>query len=75
MTRKLGLACCNEPDTPDADIDEFPIAMFTRSTFLSAWRHVEKHHDEYGAALFIMPVLVIALTVISICWGLAWLFQ
>jgi hypothetical protein len=49
--------------------------MFTRSTFLSAWRHVEKHHDEYGAALFIMPVLVIALTVISICWGLAWLFQ
>ena len=41
----------------------------------AAWRHFEKHHDEYGVALFIMPVLLIALTGIGIGWGLAWLFQ
>jgi hypothetical protein len=41
----------------------------------AAWQYIEKHHDEYGVALFVVPVLLVGLAVISIGCGLAWLFQ
>ena len=28
------------------------------------WKYLEQHHDEYGVALFIVPVLVLALVVV-----------
>jgi hypothetical protein len=31
----------------------------------SFWRYIEAHHEEYGAALFIVPVLVVVLIAIS----------
>jgi len=31
----------------------------------SFWTHIEAHHEEYGAALFIVPVLVVVFVAIS----------
>jgi hypothetical protein len=41
----------------------------------AAWQYIEKHHDKYGVAHFVVPVLLIAFALISIGCGLAWLFQ
>ena len=37
------------------------------------WQYIKRHHDEYGAALFVVPALLVALAVVSVCCGLAWL--
>ena len=39
------------------------------------WRYVEEHHEEYGVALFIVPVLLVVLTVVSIGWCVSRVFQ
>ena len=35
------------------------------------WKHIERHHDEYGVALFIVPVLVFALAVVGVACALS----
>jgi hypothetical protein len=42
------------------------------SVMKSLWGYIEAHHKEYGVALFIVPVLVVVLIVISgFCAGSA----
>ena len=41
----------------------------------AVWRYIERHHGDYGVALFIVPALLVVLVVISIGYGLAWLFS
>jgi hypothetical protein len=31
------------------------------------YRYIEAHHEEYGAALFIVPVLAVVFVAISVC--------
>jgi hypothetical protein len=38
-------------------------------------RYIEKHHEEYGVALFILPMLLVVMVVISIAYGLASLLE
>lgn len=38
-------------------------------------RYIERHHANYGVALFIVPAFLIVLAVISVGYGLAWLFR
>jgi hypothetical protein len=35
------------------------------------WKYLERHHDEYGVALFIVPVLVLALVVVGVCCAMS----
>jgi hypothetical protein len=39
------------------------------------WRYIRKHHEEYGVALFLVPMLLVVFAVAGICYGVAWLFQ
>lgn len=39
------------------------------------FQHLEAHHEEYGVALFILPVLVVSCAAIGIAHGLAWVFR
>ena len=41
----------------------------------AAWKYIEEHHEEYGVALFIMPVLLCACAVVGVGRFLAWLFS
>lgn len=38
------------------------------------WRYIETHHEQYGVALFVVPALLAAVALISLAYGLAWLF-
>ena len=39
------------------------------------WKYIEAHHEEYGVALFIIPVLLCALAAIGAGYGLASVLQ
>jgi hypothetical protein len=41
----------------------------------AVWQYIKKHHEEYGVALFVVPALLVVFALISIGYGLAWLFQ
>lgn len=38
----------------------------------AAWKYIEGHHEQYGAALFVIPVLVCACAVTGIGYCLVW---
>jgi hypothetical protein len=38
-------------------------------------RHIDEHHGQYGVALFIVPVLLGALALLSIVNFLAWVLR
>jgi hypothetical protein len=40
----------------------------------SLCKYIEAHHEEYGVALFIVPVLAAGFIVISICCAVSALF-
>ncbi|HEY9066514.1 MAG TPA: hypothetical protein VIO33_16155 [Burkholderiaceae bacterium] len=39
----------------------------------SLWRYVRMHHAEFGAALFVVPVLAIAFVLVEAAYALSWL--
>jgi len=41
----------------------------------AAWKYIEDHHEEYGVALFIIPVLLFACAVTGVGIFLSWLMQ
>ena len=41
----------------------------------SVWKYIEAHHEEYGVALFIVPVLVVVLMAISGFCAVSALFE
>lgn len=40
----------------------------------SFWKYIEAHHEEYGIALFIVPVLLVVLIAISAVCAVSALF-
>ena len=49
-------------------------SLLKESIMKSLWRYVEAHHEEYGVALFIVPVLALVLIGISCFCAVAALF-
>ena len=41
----------------------------------ATWKYIEKHHEQYGAALFIVPALLCPCAVIAVACLIAWAFQ
>jgi hypothetical protein len=41
----------------------------------AAWKYIEEHHEQYGVALFVIPMLVCALVVTGVGYCLAWVLQ
>ena len=41
----------------------------------AAWKYIETHHEEYGVALFIIPVMLCACAVSGVGYFLAWVLQ
>ena len=41
----------------------------------AAWKYIEEHHEQYGVALFVIPVLVCAFAVTGLGYFLAWVLQ
>jgi Tfp pilus assembly protein PilX len=39
------------------------------------WAYIKRHHEEYGVALFVVPVLLIVLALIFVGDVFAWLFK
>lgn len=46
-----------------------------RNALKVVWQYIKRHHDEYGVALFVMPMLLVVFALVSIGYSLAWLFQ
>ena len=40
-----------------------------------AWKYIEDHHEDFGVALFIVPVLLFAGAVTGVGFLLSWLMQ
>lgn len=52
-----------------------PSASAAENVMNRIFQHLEAHHEEYGVALFILPVLVVSCAAIGIAHGLAWVFR
>jgi len=41
----------------------------------ATWKYIEEHHEQFGAALFIVPALLCACAVVGVGCLLTWAFQ
>lgn len=41
----------------------------------ATWKYIEEHHEQFGAALFIVPVLACAAALIGVVCLLEWAFR
>ena len=42
---------------------------------MSLWRYIEAHHEDFGVAFFVIPVLLVAVAIVGTCHCVAWLLH
>jgi hypothetical protein len=42
---------------------------------MTLWQYVEAHHEDFGVALFVIPVLLVGPAIVGICHCVAWLLH
>ena len=42
---------------------------------MKIWSYVEKHHEDFGVALFVLPVLLLGLAVAGAAYGMSLLLS